>query len=59
MGLPETIAGFAAFATLLAVGVVQDRRPYAPGRFNWIPLMMIGLIGAIVFGNHLATLLRP
>jgi hypothetical protein len=58
MGLPETIIGFAAFATLLIVGVVQDRRPYAPGRLNWVPAMMVGLIGAIIFGMHLATLWR-
>src|SRR5258708_1209772 len=58
MGLWETIIGFAAFGSLLVVGVVQDRRPYAPGRLNWVPAMMIGLIGAIVFAIHLAALLR-
>jgi hypothetical protein len=58
MGLIETIAGIAGFGTLLVVGVIRDRRPYHPGKMNWIPAMMIGLIGAVIFAMHLATLLR-
>jgi hypothetical protein len=58
MDLTTTLIGLGSFGTLLAVGLVLDRRPYAPGRMSWIPAMMIGLIGVLVFAAHLATLLR-
>lgn len=58
MDFNETLAGLAVFGTLLAVAIVQDRRPYTPGRLNWVPPMMIGLVGTLLFAAHLATLLK-
>ncbi|MBV8090361.1 MAG: hypothetical protein JO139_12455 [Alphaproteobacteria bacterium] len=58
MGLPETISWLAACLLLLIVAVVLDRRPYRPGKLNYVPLMVIALAGCLVFGRHLLTLIR-
>ena len=42
---------------LIAAGVL-DRRPYRPGKFNYIPLMIICLAACLVLGRHLLTLIR-
>jgi hypothetical protein len=41
MDLTETIVAPGACALLLMVAVVLDRRPYRPGKLNYIPLMVI------------------
>jgi hypothetical protein len=58
MGLPETMFWLGACLLLLIVAVVLDRRPYRPGKLNYIPLMIIALAGCLVLGRHLLTLIR-
>ena len=59
MGLTETSIALGAFIAVLIVAVVLDRRPYRPGRLNYIPLMIICLAACLVLGRHLLTLIRP
>jgi len=59
MGLTETSVALGACAAVLIVAVVLDRRPYRPGRLNYIPLMIICLAACLVLGRHLLTLIRP
>jgi hypothetical protein len=37
--------------------VVLDRRPYRPGRRNYIPIMIIALAASLVLARHLLSLL--
>ena len=59
MGLTETIVALGACVVVLVVVVVLDRRPYRPGKLNYIPLMIICLAACLVLGRHLLTLIRP
>lgn len=59
MGLIETIVGLGGCVVLLIVAVVLDRRPYRPGKLNYVPLMIIALAACLVLGRHLLTLIRP
>ena len=59
MGLTETSVALVACLAVLIVAVVLDRRPYRPGRLNYIPLMIICLAACLVLGRHLLTLIRP
>jgi len=59
MGLAETSVALGACIAVLIVAVVLDRRPYRPGRLNYIPLMIICLAACLVLGRHLLTLIRP
>ena len=56
--LTETIIALSGCVVLLIVAVVLDRRPYRPGKFNYIPLMIICLAACLVLGRHLLTLIR-
>ena len=58
MDLIETIIGLAACVVLLIVAILLDRRPYRPGKLNYIPLMIIALAACFVLGRHLLTLIR-
>lgn len=58
MGLIETSTALAFCLLLLAIAVVLDRRPYRPGKHNFIPLMIIALAASLVLGRHLLALLR-
>ena len=58
MGLTETAVALGASAVLLIVAVVLDRRPYRPGKLNYIPLMIICLAACLVLVRHLLTLIR-
>ena len=58
MDLIETIIGLTACAVLLIVAILLDRRPYRPGKLNYIPLMIITLAACLVLGRHLLTLIR-
>jgi hypothetical protein len=42
---------------LLAASIILDRRPYRPGKLNYVPAMIIALAGALVLGRHLLGLL--
>jgi hypothetical protein len=57
MDLTVTIIAFAACALLLIAAVVLDRRPYRPGKLNYIPLMILCLAGCLVLGRHLVSLI--
>ena len=57
MDLTETSIALGACAILLIVAVVLDRRPYRPGKFNYIPLMIICLAACLVLGRHLLSLI--
>jgi len=59
MGLTDTVLALGACVVLLVVAVVLDRRPYRPGKLNYIPLMIICLAACLVLGRHLLTLIRP
>jgi hypothetical protein len=58
MNLTETSGALAACGALLIVAVVLDRRPYRPGKLNYIPLMILCLAACLVLGRHLLTLIR-
>jgi hypothetical protein len=57
MGLTATSIALAACVIVLAVAVVLDRRPYRPGKRNYIPLMLLALAAGMVLGRHLLALL--
>jgi hypothetical protein len=57
MGIIETSGALAASLLVLAVAVVLDRRPYRPGKLNYIPIMIIALAAILVLGRHLLGLL--
>ncbi len=57
MGLTETSIALAACVLILVGAIVLDRRPYHPGKFNYIPLMIIALAAGMVLGRHLLALL--
>jgi hypothetical protein len=56
VGVIETSATLAACLLMLAVAVALDRRPYRPGKRNYVPMMIIALAGILVLGRHLLTL---
>ncbi|MFZ3237644.1 MAG: hypothetical protein WA417_20395 [Stellaceae bacterium] len=56
MGLTETSAALAFCLVVLAVAVVLDRRPYRPGKRNFIMLMIVALAASLVLGRHLLSL---
>ena len=58
MDLTETIVALGACAVLLIAAVVLDRRPYRPGKLNYIPLMIICLAACLALGRHLLTLIQ-
>ena len=58
MGLIETSAALVGCMLLLGVGIILDRRPYPPGKLNYIPLMIIALAAILVLARHLVTLLE-
>ena len=58
MSLTEAAVALGVCGMLLIVAVVLDRRPYRPGKLNYIPLMIICLAACLVLGRHLLTLIR-
>jgi len=58
MGLIQTSIALAICVLLLAGAIILDRRPYRPGKLNYIPLMIICLAACLVLGRHLFTLIR-
>ena len=57
MGVIETSAALGACFLVLTVAVALDRRPYRPGKRNYVPMMIIAVAGILVLGRHLLTLL--
>ena len=56
MGVIETSAALGACLLVLTVAVALDRRPYRPGKRNYVPIMIIALAGILVLGRHLINL---
>ena len=57
MGLIETSAVLGACLLVLIVAVALDRRPYRPGKRNYVPVMIIAVAGILVLGRHLLSLM--
>jgi flagellar biosynthesis protein FliQ len=57
MGLTEASIALAGCVLVLVVAIIIDRRPYHPGKLNYIPLMIIALAAILVLGRHLLALL--
>jgi hypothetical protein len=57
VGIVETGAALGACLLLLIVAIVLDRRPYRPGKRNYIPIMIIALAASLVLGRHLLSLI--
>jgi heme/copper-type cytochrome/quinol oxidase subunit 4 len=58
MAIIETSIVLAVCLLVLAVAVILDRRPYYPGKWNYIPIMIIALAAILVFSRHLLSLLH-
>jgi hypothetical protein len=56
MGLIETTVALALCLALLTVAITLDRRPYRPGKPNFVPLMIIALAAGLVLARHLVAL---
>jgi hypothetical protein len=57
MGMVETSAALGACLLLLTGAIVLDRRPYRPGKPNYVPAMIIALAASLVLGRHLISLI--
>jgi hypothetical protein len=57
VGVIETSASLAACLLVLVVAVALDRRPYRPGKRNYVPIMIIAVAAILVLGRHLLTLM--
>jgi hypothetical protein len=57
VGIAATSAALGASLLVLAVAVALDRRPYRPGKYNYIPIMIVALAASFVLGRHLLALL--
>jgi hypothetical protein len=55
VGVIETSAALTAGLLVLAMAVALDRRPYRPGKRNYVPIMVIALAASLVLGRHLLT----
>jgi len=58
MDLIETFAALGVCGVMLVVAIVLDRRPYRPGKLNYIPLMIVCLAACLILGRHLLSLIR-
>ena len=59
MGVIETSAALGGCLLVLTVTVVLNRRPYRPGKRNYIPIMIIALAASLVLGRYLLSLVAP
>jgi hypothetical protein len=57
VGMVETSAALGACLLLLTGAIVLDRRPYRPGKPNYVPVMIIALAASLVLGRHLISLI--
>jgi hypothetical protein len=57
VGIIETSAALGVSLLVLTVTVVLDRRPYRPGKHNYIPIMIIALGASLVLVRHLLSLI--
>ena len=57
LGVIETSAALGACLLVLIVAVALDRRPYRPGKRNYVPIMIIAVAASLVLGRHLLSLM--
>lgn len=57
MRLTETSIALATSLVVLAIAVILDRRPYRPGKLNYILLMIVALAASLVLARHLLGLI--
>jgi hypothetical protein len=57
VGVIETSAALGACLLVLMVAVALDRRPYRPGKRNYILVMIVAVAGILVLGRHLLSLM--
>ena len=57
MGIVETSAALGLSLVVLTVAIVLDRRPYRPGKRNYIPVMIIALTAILALARHLIGLI--
>jgi hypothetical protein len=57
MGLTATSIALGVCIIVLGAAIVLDRRPYHPGKLNYIPLMIVAFAAGMVLGRHLLALL--
>jgi hypothetical protein len=57
MGVTETSIALAVCVLVLATAIILDRRPYRPGKLNYVPVMIVALAAGLVLGRHLLGLL--
>ena len=57
MSLIATSVALATSLLVLAAAVILDRRPYRPGKLNYIPLMIAALAASLVLARHLLGLI--
>jgi hypothetical protein len=57
VGVIETSAALAACLLVLTVALVLDRRPYRPGKRNYVPIMIVAIAASMVLGRHLLSLM--
>ena len=56
MGVIETSAALGACFLVLTVAVALDRRPYRPGKRNYVPIMIVAVAVRLALGRHLLSL---
>jgi hypothetical protein len=56
VGVIETSAALGACLVLI-VAVALDRRPYRPGKRNYVPMMIVALAASLVLGRYLLSLM--
>jgi hypothetical protein len=57
VGIVETSAALGACLLVLMVAVALDRRPYRPGKRNYVPIMIVVVAASLVLGRHLLSLM--
>jgi hypothetical protein len=57
VGVIETSAALGACLVVLTVAVALDRRPYRPGKRNYIPIMVVAVATSSVLGRHPVSLM--
>jgi len=57
MGLTETSIALAACVLVLGAALILDRRPYRPGKLNYMLLMIVALAASLVLARHLLGLI--
>jgi hypothetical protein len=57
VGVVQTSAALTACVLVLAVAVALDRRPYRPGKRNYVPITIVAVAACLVLGRHLLSLM--